>query len=195
MQPRRMSESGIMVQPDFRAISYEELCDTNPSKPTRARGAIAGTIGDGGLCSSSVMPSVASALFRFSEELGMAKNVLSRAQEVGCVGILEQVPASDAVLPGVCPNPKRPRVVPVIVACVVGRKLSLLPREKTSSGSGQTHRKAFRVQVHNAKGKSLRRTIWNCYCQKLNARLRRHERRLHVSHGLFAIVLPASDLR
>src|SRR5882762_2239078 len=32
----RMPESGIMVQPAFLAISYEELCDTNPSKPTRA---------------------------------------------------------------------------------------------------------------------------------------------------------------
>src|SRR5260370_29031234 len=31
-----MPESGIMVQPDFLAINYEELCDTNPSKPTRA---------------------------------------------------------------------------------------------------------------------------------------------------------------
>src|SRR5258706_16473801 len=32
----RMPESGIMVQPDFLAINYEELCDTNPSKPTCA---------------------------------------------------------------------------------------------------------------------------------------------------------------
>src|SRR5260370_20994950 len=30
----RMPESGIMVQPDFLAINCQELCDTNPSKPT-----------------------------------------------------------------------------------------------------------------------------------------------------------------
>src|SRR5260370_15076151 len=32
----RMPESGIMVQPDFLAINYEELCDTNPSQLTAA---------------------------------------------------------------------------------------------------------------------------------------------------------------
>src|ERR1700676_3192046 len=33
----RMRSSGIMMQPDFLVISYEALCDTNPSKPTYAR--------------------------------------------------------------------------------------------------------------------------------------------------------------
>src|ERR1700730_19240632 len=28
----RMPESGIMVQPEFLAISYEELCDTHPQR-------------------------------------------------------------------------------------------------------------------------------------------------------------------
>src|SRR5690349_9939696 len=32
----RMPESGIMVQPEFVEINYEELCDTNPSKTTCA---------------------------------------------------------------------------------------------------------------------------------------------------------------
>src|SRR6266404_6054432 len=89
--PDRMPESGIMVQPEFLAISpdcvfdaslvpgtcprrfldlkglinkflesYEELCDTNPSKPTRAPWHARWTpSANGGLCSSSVMPSVA----------------------------------------------------------------------------------------------------------------------------------------
>src|SRR5882724_10660703 len=56
----RMPESGIMVQPDFMAISYEELCDTNPSKPTCAPlHARSIRSANGGLCLSSVMPSVA----------------------------------------------------------------------------------------------------------------------------------------
>src|SRR6266446_2645879 len=55
-----MPDSGIMVQPDFLAINYEELCDTNPSKPTRAPWHARWTpSANGGLCSSSVMPSVA----------------------------------------------------------------------------------------------------------------------------------------
>src|SRR4029077_7177437 len=56
----RMPESGIMVQPDFMAISYEELCDTNRSKPTCAPWhARSIRSANGGPCLSSVMPSVA----------------------------------------------------------------------------------------------------------------------------------------
>src|SRR5260370_9511950 len=58
----KMPESGIMVQPDFLAISYEELCDTNPSKPTRAPWHARCTpSANGGLCPSSCMPSAPSA--------------------------------------------------------------------------------------------------------------------------------------
>src|SRR4029077_4615045 len=56
----KMPESGIMVQPEFLVTSYEELCDTNPSKPTCApwhARSIASA--NGGLCSSSVTPSPA----------------------------------------------------------------------------------------------------------------------------------------
>src|SRR5258708_10979286 len=56
----RMPASGIMVQPDFLVIRYEELCDTNPSKltcaPWHARSIRSA---NGGRCLSSVMPSVA----------------------------------------------------------------------------------------------------------------------------------------
>src|ERR1700731_2275368 len=56
----RMPESGIMAQPDVLAISYEELCDTNPSKPTCAPWhARSITSVNGGLCSSFVTPSPA----------------------------------------------------------------------------------------------------------------------------------------
>src|SRR5712672_3053951 len=56
----RMPESGIMVQPDFLAISYEELCDTNPLNQTCARWhARSIPSANGGLCSSFVTPSVA----------------------------------------------------------------------------------------------------------------------------------------
>src|ERR1700732_1631157 len=56
----RMPESGIMVQPDFLAINYEELCDTNPSKPTCAPWHARWTpSANGGLCLSSVTPSPA----------------------------------------------------------------------------------------------------------------------------------------
>src|SRR4029077_6298514 len=56
----RMPESCLMVQPDFMAINYEELCATNPSKSTCAPWhARSIPSANGGLCLSSVMPSLA----------------------------------------------------------------------------------------------------------------------------------------
>ena len=73
-------------------------------------------------------------------------------------------------------------------------QLALLPRRETSSGSGQTHRKALSsASTQRERGNPCGERSGTGYCQKLNARLRRHERRLHVSHGLLAIVLPASE--
>src|SRR6202048_2438085 len=137
------------------------------------------------------------ALLRFSEELGIGKERPEHApQEVGCV----RNPGTGAgfgrqCLPGICPNPKRPRVVPSHRCFAsVGRKLSLLPRRETFSGSRQTHRKALSSpSTQRERGNPYGERSGTGYCQKVNARLRRHERRLHVSHGLLAIVLLASE--
>src|ERR1700736_1584059 len=137
------------------------------------------------------------ALLRFSEELGAGKERPEHApQEVGCVrdhgtgaGFGRQC------LPGICPNPKRPRVVPGHRCFAsVGRKLSLLPRRETSSGSGQTHRKTLSsASTQRERGNPYGGRSGTGYRYELNEPLRRHERRLHVSHGLLAIVLPASE--
>src|SRR5260370_21381014 len=116
------------------------------------------------------------ALLRFSEELGIGKERPEHAsQEVRCVrnrgtgaGFGRQC------LPGICPNPKRPRVVPGHRCFAsVGRKLSLLPRRETFSGSGQTYPKT-RAQTGSAKrerGNPYGERSGTRYCYELNGRL------------------------
>src|SRR4029077_10725855 len=118
------------------------------------------------------------ALVRFSEELGIGKERPEHApQEVGCV----RNPGTGAgfgrqCLPGICPDPKRPRVVPGHRCFAsVGRKLSLLPRRETFSGSGQTHPKA-RAETGTAKrerGNPYRERSGTGYCYELNGLLPR----------------------
>src|SRR5258705_1400385 len=143
-------------------------------------------------------PRCYTALLRFSEELGIGKERPEHApQEVGCV----QNPGTGAgfgrqCLPGVCCNPKRPRVVPGHRCFAsVGRKLSLLPRRETSSGSGQTHRKALSsASTQRERGNPYGERSGTGYCQKLNARLRRHERRLYVFYRLPPLFFSASGI-
>src|ERR1700720_192583 len=124
----------------------------------------------------------------FQKSLGLAKNVLStRLKKLVACGILEQVPASDgSAYREYALTPKGRELFPVIVA--------LRQWGETSSGSGQTHRKALSSpSTQRERENPYGERSGTGYCQKLNARLRRHERRLHVSHGLLAIVLPASE--
>src|SRR6267142_6008209 len=115
------------------------------------------------------------ALLRFSEELGIGKERPEHApQEVGCV----RNPGTGAgfgrqCLPGICPNPKRPRVVPGHRCFAsVRRELSLLPRRETFSGSGQTYPKT-RAQTGSAKrerGNPFGERSGTGYCYELNGR-------------------------
>src|SRR5260370_4668944 len=117
------------------------------------------------------------ALLRCSEELGIGKERPEHApQEVGCVrnhgtgaGFGRQC------LPGICPDPKRPRVVPRHRCFAsVGRKLSLLPRRETSSGAGQTHRKALSsASTQRESGNPYGERSGTGYCYELNEPLRR----------------------
>jgi hypothetical protein len=171
----RMLESGIMVQPDLMAISYEELCDTNPSKPTCAPWHARSTrSANGGLCLSSVMPSVAYGASPIFRRVGVGKERPEHApQKVGCVrnhgtgaGFGRQC------LPGICPNPKRPGVVPGHRCFApVGRESSLLPRRETSSGSGQRHRKTLSsASTQRERGNPHGERSGTGYCHELNGR-------------------------
>src|SRR5713101_3969524 len=143
-----------MVQPDFLAIRYEELCDTNPSKPTRAPWHARWTpSANGGLCSSSVMPSVAygaSPIFRRAWDWRALRKL------VAC-GIMEQVPASDgSAYREYALTQKGRELFPVIVALRQWGESHFFSRgEKRFQVLDKRTGKPFRVQVHNAKGEIL----------------------------------------
>src|SRR6266850_1720793 len=157
----RMPESGIMVQPDFLAINYEELCDTNPSKPTRApwHARSLDTIGE--WWSLLIVRDALGGIRRFSDfqkSLGLAKNVLStRLKKLVACGILEQVPASDgSAYREYALTPKGRELFPVIVALRQWGESHLFSRgEKRLQVLDKRTGKPFRVQVHNAKGEIL----------------------------------------
>jgi len=134
-------------------VSYEELCDTNPSKPTRAPWHARWTPSANGWSLLIVRDaSVAYGALRFRKSLGLQKNVLSTRQEVVACGILEQVAGfGRSAYPGICPNPKRPRVVPVIVALRQWGEIISSPRRETLSGSGQTHGKPFECKTQRER--------------------------------------------
>ncbi len=131
-----------MVQPDFLAIDYEELCDTNPSKPTCAPWhARSIRSANGGLCLSFVMPYVLS----------------TRLKKLVACGIMEQVPASDgSAYREYALTPKGRELFPVIVALRQWGESHLFSRgEKRLQVLDKRTGKPFRVQVHNAKGEIL----------------------------------------
>jgi len=119
----------------FMAISHEGYA-TQILQSDACPGAIGWTPSANGVLSLSVMPSVHTALLRFSEELGIGKERPEHAPKklVAC-GILNRC-ASTAVPTGICPNPRGRSCSRSSLLCVSGEKVSLLPRRETSSGSG-----------------------------------------------------------
>src|SRR6202035_2120873 len=156
----RMPESGIMVQPDFLAISCEEpmrhksfranLCPVARSLDT---------IGE--WWSLLIVRDALSGIRRFSDfqkNLGLAKNVLSaRLKKLVACGIMEQVPASDgSAYQEYALTQKGRDLFPVIVALRQWGEGYLFSRgEKRLQVLDKRTGKPFRVQVHNAKGEIL----------------------------------------
>src|ERR1700732_1113795 len=140
-----MPESGIMVQPDFLAIRYEEPCDTNPSKPTCARWHARSIPSEnGGLCSSFVMPSLAHD----------GSPISRRAWDwQRTSGVLDQVPASDGSAYQEYVLTKKGReLFPVVVALRQWGESHLFSRgEKRFQVLDKRTRKPPRLEVRNAK--------------------------------------------
>jgi DNA-binding HxlR family transcriptional regulator len=156
----KMLASSIMMQLDLMAIKYEELCDTNPSKPTCAPWH-ARSIPSANWWSLLIVRDALSGIRRFSDfqkSLGLAKNVLSaRLKKLVACGIMEQVPASDgSAYREYALTQKGRELFPVIVALRQWGESYLFSRgEKRLQVLDKRTGKPPRLEVQNAKGETV----------------------------------------